>query len=57
MAFSKKLEQRGFNVLGDSQKTDIPFTGVDIVTTRGCIKKRGPLLALESERPPKIDDP
>ena len=35
MAFSKKLEQRGFNVLGDSQKTDIPFTGVDVVTTRG----------------------
>ena len=35
MAFSKKLEQRGFNVLGDSQKIDIPFTGVDIVTTRG----------------------
>ena len=37
MSFSKKLEQRGFNVLGDSQKTDIPFTGVDIVTTRGFI--------------------
>jgi ABC-type nitrate/sulfonate/bicarbonate transport system substrate-binding protein len=35
MSFSKKLEQRGFNVIGDSQKTDIPFTGVDIVTTRG----------------------
>ena len=27
MAFSKKLEQRGFNVLGDSQKVNIPFTG------------------------------
>jgi ABC-type nitrate/sulfonate/bicarbonate transport system substrate-binding protein len=35
MSFSKKLEQRGFNVVGDSQKADIPFTGVDIVTTRG----------------------
>ncbi len=43
MAFSKKLEQRGFNVLGDSQKTDIPFTGVDIVTTRGFIADQ-PLL-------------
>jgi ABC-type nitrate/sulfonate/bicarbonate transport system substrate-binding protein len=37
MAFSKRLEQRGFNVIGDSQKVDIPFTGVDIVTTRGFI--------------------
>ena len=37
MSFSKKLEQRGFNVIGDSQKTDIPFTGVDIVTNRGFI--------------------
>jgi len=37
MAFSKKLEQRGFNVLGDSQQVNIPFTGVDIVTTRGFI--------------------
>lgn len=35
MSFSKKLEQRGFNVVGDSQKSNIPFTGVDIVTTRG----------------------
>jgi NitT/TauT family transport system substrate-binding protein len=37
MAFSRRLEQRGFNVIGDSQKVDIPFTGVDIVTTRGFI--------------------
>ena len=44
MAFSKKLEQRGFNVLGDSQKTDIPFTGVDIVTTRGFINDQSPLI-------------
>jgi len=36
-SFSKKLEERGFNVIGDSQKVDIPFTGVDIVTTRGFI--------------------
>ncbi|HLN87005.1 MAG TPA: ABC transporter substrate-binding protein [Candidatus Limnocylindrales bacterium] len=43
MSFSKKLEQRGFNVLGDSQKTDIPFTGVDIVTTRGFMTDQ-PLL-------------
>jgi len=38
--FSKKLEQRGFVVLGDSHKTDIPFTGVDIVTTRAYIKEQ-----------------
>ena len=44
MAFSKKLEQRGFNVLGDSQKTDIPFTGVDVVTTRGFINDQSPLI-------------
>jgi NitT/TauT family transport system substrate-binding protein len=44
MAFSKKLEQRGFNVLGDSQKTDIPFTGVDIVTTRGFIADQPALI-------------
>jgi hypothetical protein len=44
MAFSKKLEQRGFNVLGDSQKIDIPFTGVDVVTTRGLIADQPVLL-------------
>jgi NitT/TauT family transport system substrate-binding protein len=44
MAFSKKLEERGFNVLGDSQKTEIPFTGVDIVTTRGFIAEQSPLI-------------
>ena len=44
MAFSKKLEERGFNVIGDSQKTEIPFTGVDIVTTRGFIAEQSPLI-------------
>ena len=44
MSFSKKLEQRGFNVIGDSQKTDIPFTGVDIVTTRAFIAEQSVLL-------------
>ena len=44
MSFSKKLEQRGFNILGDSQKTDIPFTGVDIVTTRGFITDQPQLI-------------
>jgi ABC-type nitrate/sulfonate/bicarbonate transport system substrate-binding protein len=39
-SFSKKLEERGFNVIGDSQKVDIPFTGVDIVTTRGFINEQ-----------------
>jgi ABC-type nitrate/sulfonate/bicarbonate transport system substrate-binding protein len=37
MSFSKKLAARGFNVIGDSEKTEIPFTGVDIVATRGTI--------------------
>jgi ABC-type nitrate/sulfonate/bicarbonate transport system substrate-binding protein len=40
LSFSKKLEQRGFNVIGDSQKTEIPFTGVDIVSTRGFIAEQ-----------------
>lgn len=44
MAFSKQLEQRGFNVLGDSQKVNIPFTGVDIVTTRGFISEQPMLI-------------
>jgi ABC-type nitrate/sulfonate/bicarbonate transport system substrate-binding protein len=44
MSFSKKLEQRGFNVIGDSQKTEIPFTGVDIVTTRAFITDQPMLL-------------
>jgi ABC-type nitrate/sulfonate/bicarbonate transport system substrate-binding protein len=44
MSFSKKLEQRGFNVIGDSQKTEIPFTGVDIVTTRAMITDQPILL-------------
>ncbi|HEX9142652.1 MAG TPA: ABC transporter substrate-binding protein, partial [Candidatus Binatia bacterium] len=44
MSFSKKLEQRGFNVIGDSQKTEIPFTGVDIVTTRAMIAEQPILL-------------
>ena len=44
LSFSKNLEQRGFNVIGDSQKTDIPFTGVDIVTTRGFIAEQPVML-------------
>ncbi len=44
MAFSKKLEQRGFNVIGDALKTDIPFTGVDIVTTKGFMNDQSPLI-------------
>ncbi len=35
--FSKKLEQRGFTILGDAHKITIPFTGVDIVSTRAYI--------------------
>jgi ABC-type nitrate/sulfonate/bicarbonate transport system substrate-binding protein len=44
MSFSKKLEERGFNVIGDSQKVDIPFTGVDVVTTRAFIAEQSLLL-------------
>jgi ABC-type nitrate/sulfonate/bicarbonate transport system substrate-binding protein len=38
--FAKKLEQRGFNVLGDAHKTAIPFVGVDIVSTRTYIAEQ-----------------
>ena len=44
MAFSKKLEQHGFNVFANALKTDIPFTGVDIVTTRGFMNDQSPLI-------------
>jgi ABC-type nitrate/sulfonate/bicarbonate transport system substrate-binding protein len=44
MSFSKKLEQHGFNIIGDAQKTDIPFTGVDIVTTRGFMADQPALI-------------
>ena len=44
MAFSKKLEQRGFNVIGDALKTDIPFTGVD--TSPTAPSSTGPITPL-----------
>jgi NitT/TauT family transport system substrate-binding protein len=37
IVFSRRLEQRGFTVLGDSQKSNIPFVGVDVVSTRNFI--------------------
>ena len=42
--FTRKLEQRGFNVLGDAHKTTIPFVGVDIVWTRASIAEQPALL-------------
>jgi ABC-type nitrate/sulfonate/bicarbonate transport system substrate-binding protein len=38
--FSKRLEQRGFTVLGDPHKVDIPFVGVDIVAPRSYIAEQ-----------------
>ncbi len=38
--FAKKLEQRGFIVLGDPQRTFIPFVGVDIVATQAYITEQ-----------------
>jgi ABC-type nitrate/sulfonate/bicarbonate transport system substrate-binding protein len=40
VVFSRKLEQRGFTVLGDAHKTTIPFVGVDIVSTRAFIAEQ-----------------
>jgi len=38
--FSKRLEQRGFVLLGDAHKTSIPFVGVDVVSTRAFITEQ-----------------
>jgi ABC-type nitrate/sulfonate/bicarbonate transport system substrate-binding protein len=38
--FSKRLEQRGFTILGDSQRTNIPFVGLDIVATEKYITEQ-----------------
>ena len=38
--FSKRLEQRGFTVLGDAHKTTIPFVGVDVVSTRATLTEQ-----------------
>lgn len=35
--FSKRLEERGFRVLGDPHQSTIPFVGVDIVSTKTYI--------------------
>lgn len=38
--FSKRLEQRGFTLLGDAHKATIPFVGVDVVSTRAYITEQ-----------------
>jgi NitT/TauT family transport system substrate-binding protein len=38
--FSRKLEQRGFTVLGDAHKATIPFVGVDVVSTRAFMTEQ-----------------
>ncbi len=38
--FSKRLAERGFTVLGDSQRTTIPFVGVDIAAPRAYIAEQ-----------------
>jgi ABC-type nitrate/sulfonate/bicarbonate transport system substrate-binding protein len=38
--FSKRLEQRGFTLLGDAHKTTIPFVGVDVVSTRAYLTEQ-----------------
>ena len=40
LVFSKKLEQRGFTILGDSQRTSIPFVGVDLAATRNFMSEQ-----------------
>jgi len=42
--FSRRLEQRGFNILGDAHKTTIPFVGVDVVSTRAFITEQSAAL-------------
>ena len=38
--FSRRLEQRAFNVLGDSHRVSIPFVGVDIAATKHFIAEQ-----------------
>src|SRR5262245_12347531 len=38
--FSRRLEQRAFNVLGDSHRVSIPFVGVDIAATKAMIAEQ-----------------
>ena len=38
--FSSKLAQKGFTVLGDSHRVDIPFVGVDVVTTQATLTEQ-----------------
>ena len=38
--FSKRLVERGFTILGDSQRTNIPFVGVDIAAPRAYIAEQ-----------------
>jgi len=38
--FSKRLAERGFTILGDSQRTNIPFVGVDIAAQRVYIAEQ-----------------
>jgi ABC-type nitrate/sulfonate/bicarbonate transport system substrate-binding protein len=38
--FSRRLEQRAFNVLGDSHRVSIPFVGVDIAATKPMIAEQ-----------------
>jgi ABC-type nitrate/sulfonate/bicarbonate transport system substrate-binding protein len=42
--FSKRLEQRGFTLLGDAHKATIPFVGVDICSTRAQITEQSATL-------------
>jgi ABC-type nitrate/sulfonate/bicarbonate transport system substrate-binding protein len=42
--FSKRLEQRGFTLLGDAHKTTIPFVGVDVVSTRAYLTEQSATL-------------
>jgi NitT/TauT family transport system substrate-binding protein len=38
--FSRRLAERGFTILGDSQRTNIPFVGVDIAARRAYIAEQ-----------------
>ena len=38
--FSKRLAERGFTILGDSQRINIPFVGVDIAAPRAYIAEQ-----------------
>ena len=42
--FSKRLQQKGFPILAEFQKTNLPITSTSVVARSSYIQKNGPLV-------------